>query len=359
MKTKTQHLAVILSVFVLMTGAVVAQNSSDNETEVNSTPEDQESVQSKLGDGVRSYNFVTKGLPAQASEEAEEVGEVDAEREFEKEPDSDTNFSISESEAQNIALKELGSQEWNLTESENSSDGVYEFSFEAGESEAEVNVDGSSGEVTKLEGEIEYEPEESEKRDSAVISLTGFIEFNNGGYELEVESEEEDDTVSYTVTIKDSEGPATQAITRKEISEQVEAEAGTYNVNLNVVRDGETVMEQTRKVEVPDAGSSSEEEDSERFEQNPENMTRDELIEEVRDLRERIRELTASESDEEDSERQGPPEEVPANPGQEDEGSNESEAENESRQGPPSETPGQGSSNRPGFVNNLLRGLFG
>lgn len=355
MKTKTQHLAVILSAFVLMTGAVVAQNSSGNETDINSTLNDTEDIQNKLGEGIRSYNFVTKGLPSQASEEAEETGSIDAKKEFEREPDSNTNFSLSESEAEEKALEELGSSEWELVESDKSSDGEYEFTFKAGESEAEVSVDGSSGEVTKLEGEIEYEPEEKEKRDSPVISLTGFIEFNNGGYELEVESEDEENTVTYTVTIKESEGPATQVITRKDISEQVEAEPGTYNVNLNVVRDGETVMTQTREIEVPETGEDSEDSDSERFEQNPENMTRDELIEEVRDLRERIRELTASESDE----RQGPPEEVPANPGQEDEDSNESESENESQQGSPSETPGQGSDNRPGFVNNLLRGLFG
>lgn len=363
MKTKTQHIAVILSVFVLMTGAVVAQNSSDNETDVNSTLNDQDKVQNKLGEGVRSYNFVTKGLPAQASEEAEETGSVDAEKEFEREPDSNSNFSISESEAQELAIDELGSSEWNLTESDKSSEGVYEFSFEAGESEAEVNVDGSSGEITKLKGEIEYEPEESEKRDSPVISLTGFIEFNNGGYEVEVESEEEENTVTYTVTIKESEGAATQAITREKISEQVEAEGGTYNVNLNVVRDGETVMEETRKVEVPETGEEEKEDDSS---QDLENMTREELIEEVKDLREQVRELRSNGDNEDSNGRQGPPENVPAQNGNDDnsEDSSEvenesSEAENESSEESPSETPGQGNSNRPGFVNNILRGIFG
>lgn len=371
MKPKTTHLTVILSAVLLMSGVALAQNSSDNTTEANSTLNDTEDIESKLGSGVISYNFVTKGLPAQAAEEAEETGEVEAERDFEIEPDSDTNFSISESEAQDIAVKELGSNEWDLTSSDRSSDGVYEFEFSAGESEAEVDVDGSTGKVTRLEGEVEYEPEESEKRDSAVVSLTGFIQFEDSGYELEVESEEEDSTVTYTVTIEESEEDvSSQQITKRSISEQVDVEEGTYDVDLVVVRDGERVIQQNRKVEVPGTGGV-EEEDSQ-YEESPENMTREELVEEVKDLRERIVELTGDKSDSEDKQgEQGPPEDIPANPGQgedneESEEANETEESNEteenetedSSQGPPSEAPGN-SDRRPGFVNNILSGLFG
>jgi hypothetical protein len=91
-------------------------------------------------------------------------------------------------------------------------------------------------------------------------------------------------------------------------------------------------------------------------------MTREELIEEVKDLREQVLDLSESMNrpDEDSNQRQGPPEDVPAQPG-EDEEENESESnESEERgQGPPTDTPGQGSDNRPGFVNNLLNGIFG
>lgn len=345
MKTKTQHFAVILSALVLMTGAVVAQNSSDNETDINSTLNNTDNISSELGDGVRAYNFVIKGLPAQASEEAEEIGKVDAEKEFETEPDSNRNFSISESKAEEIAIEELGSNEWNLTDLEKSSEGVYEFSFKAGESEAEVNVDGSSGNVTRLEGEIEYEPKDSEKRESPVISLTGFVEFNTGGYEVDVESETEENTVNLTVKIEDPEGSATQAISRVPVKETLETEGGDYTVNLNVVRGSETVLQTTEKVTIPE---SSEEKEDSRFKQDPENMTREELVEEVKDLRERIIALTkdpVSQPDgADDNQKQNPPKDVPAQPEDEDKDS---------------ETPGQGNSNRPGFVNRILEGIFG
>jgi hypothetical protein len=279
MKTSIQYLAVIMSAFLMLTGAAMAQNSTnstEDEFSSNNTSEDA----SQLGEGVRAYNFNIQGLPAQAALE----GPVNS---ADQEDDS-----------------------------------------------------------------------EAERTDEPVVRLSGFVEFNTGGYEVDVETEEENNTVDFTVTIEEPEESATQAITRAPVEENFEAEPGNYTANLEVVRNDETVLERTEEVTVPESN-----EESERFEQDPENMTREELIEEVRDLRERVSELT-EDAEESGEEREGPPEDIPANPGQEDEDeesneSEESESENESQEGPPSETPGQGNSNRPGFVNNLLRGIFG
>lgn len=280
MKTHIQYLAVIMSAFLMLTGAAMAQNSTNSTEDEFSSNNTSEDV-SQLGDGVRAYNFNMQGLPAQAA----------------------------------------------LEGPANSAD--------------------------------QGDDSEAERTEEPVVRLSGFVEFNTGGYEVDVETEEENNTVDFTVTIEEPEGAATQAITRVPVEENFEAEPGNYTANLEVVRDDETVLERTEEVNVPESNEEADE-DSERFEQDPENMTREELIEEVRDLRERIMDLTGEAEDE--SERQGPPEEVPANPGQEDEDSNESEeseSENESQEGPPSETPGQGSDNRPGFVNRMLSGIFG
>lgn len=283
MKTSIQYLAVIMSAFLMLTGAAVAQNSTNSTEDEFSSNNTSEDV-SQLGDGVREYNFNIQGLPAQAALE---------------------------------------------------------------------------GPVNSADQEDDSEAERTEE---PVVRLSGFVEFNTGGYEVDVETEEENNTVDFTVTIEEPEESATQAITRAPVEENFEAEPGNYTANLEVVRNDETVLERTEEVNVPESNEEAEE-DSERFEQDPENMTREELIEEVRDLRERVSELT-EDAEESGEEREGPPEDIPANPGQEDEDeesneSEESESENESQEGPPSDTPGQGNSNRPGFVNNLLRGIFG
>lgn len=358
MKTNMQYIAVIMSAFLMLTGTALAQNTT-NSTNSNLPSNNTSENSSQLGDGVISYNFNIQGLPAEASNSDDQ--EVDAEREFEADPDENENFTISEDEAERSALEALGSEEWNLDSSEKS-DGLYVFEYQRGESEAEVEIDGSTGEVTSLEGEVEYEPEES--RDDPVIRLSGFIEFNTGGYEVDIESEEENSNADFTVRIEEPEESATQAVTRTSVEEDLEAESGRHTVNLEVVRDGETVLQRTKEVTVPESQEDSEssEEDNQRFEQDPENMTREELIEEVKDLREQVLDLSESMNrpDEDSNQRQGPPEDVPGQPG-EDEEENESESnESEERgQGPPTDTPGQGSDNRPGFVNNLLNGIFG
>ncbi len=297
MKTKTQFLAVTLSAFLLMSGAAMAQNSSDPDLEDNISSNDTDDSDSRLGDGVRSYSFDIQALPVGA------------------------------------ALKGPSSS-------------------------------------------AEEDPSEVERAEEPVVRVSGFVEFETGGYEVEVESEEENRTVDLTVMIEEPEEADTQQVTRVPVEENIEVEEGSYTVNLDVVRGSQTVLERTKEVKV----ASSEEENSEK-DKDLENMTREELIDEVKQLREKLEELRGDESDSEDNEqRQGPPEDLPANPEQGDdeddreetnetdtgnEETNETETEEpegneteDSSEGPPSEAPGN-SDNRPGFVNNILSGIFG
>ncbi len=236
-------------------------------------------------------------------------------------------------------------------------DGVRSYSFDIQGLPVGAALKGPSSSA-------EEDPSEVERAEEPVVRLSGFVEFETGGYEVEVESEEENRTVDLTVAIEEPEEAPTQQITRVPVEENLEVEEGSYTVDLEVVRGNETLLERTKEVKI-----SSTEEDESQYEKSPENMTQEELVEEVKQLREKIAELTGEETDSE--ERQGPPEDIPANPGQE--GDDDSEEANETEEsdetegnetedsslGPPSETPGQGNSNRPGFVNRMLGGLFG
>lgn len=90
-------------------------------------------------------------------------------REFERPGDDDDSVTINHSAALESARSALSTPEngsWILTESKvDDDDGVYEFEFELQgadgfDGEAEVEVDGSSGEVVSLEEEIEPSEEE-------------------------------------------------------------------------------------------------------------------------------------------------------------------------------------------------------
>jgi len=350
MKTKMKYTAIIMAAFLMFSGAAIAQNSS-NSTEDDNISDNTSEPASQLGEGVRAFNFNIKGLPATPDSAGD--SEVDGETEYEIEPDSDENFTISEDEAQRVAIKELGSTEWDLVSSERGDNGVYEFDYKRGESEATVEVDGSTGKVVTLEGEVEYE---SETREESVVQLSGFVEFTSGGYGLEVESEESEGEVDFVATIKEPEEDATtQQIDRIPVKEDVEVESGKHTVNLEVVRNGEKVLERTREINIPE----TEKDDSEtNYEKAPEDMTREELVEEVEKLREKVRELTEDTAESGDERRQGPPEDIPSNPGEGTKESGKSDNASDEKQRPPSEAPGN-SSNRPGFVNDLLGGLFG
>ena len=360
-KSKTS--LILVTALLLLSSAAVAQTTDDSNS----------SQESDLGEGVLAYNFVMRGLPASDGEE------VDVERSFEVEADENENenFSVSQDEAVQTALDELGSSEWELDEAEQS-EGLYELTFVRGESEAEVSVDGSTGTIVEFDAEVEYEPLEEA---SAVLS--GFVEFSNDRFELDtdIEVNEEDNTARFEVEIEEDGDLGSDVVTRRSIREFEDAEPGQYTGVLEVVRDDEVVHTERQEFRVPgpvENDSESENEDSNEDEnesveaedesQGLEEMSRQELIDEIRDLREEVERLRNQASD------RGP--ETPPTPGddseenesdededeQESEDTDDSESEesedsNES-EGPPSGAPGN-SENRPGFVNRMLSGLFG
>lgn len=101
---------------------------------------------------------VNGGLSIEVSSEGGERS-----REFEREPDGDTAVTVNQSaalETARAALTDVGNGSWVLTDASiDSEDGTYEFEFvlRAGglTGEAEVGIDGSSGEVFNLEEETE------------------------------------------------------------------------------------------------------------------------------------------------------------------------------------------------------------
>lgn len=352
-KSKTS--IVLVTALLLLSSVAVAQ-SSDN-------PDN--SQESDLGEGVLAYNFVMRGLPASNGEE------VDVERSFELEADENENFSISQEEAVQNALDELGSSEWDLDEAERS-EGLYELTFVRGESEAEVYVDGSTGRIVEFEAEVEYEP-----LDEASAVLSGFVQFSNDRFRLDtdIEVNEEDNEARFEVEIEEDDEAGSDVVTRRSIREFEDAEPGQYTGVLEVVRDDEVVHTERQEFRVPGpVENDSETEESEDESEALEEMSRDELIEEIRDLREQVQSLREQVSD------RGPEERpAPETPGEDEEESEDEETEesedeesedvddseseesdsNESEsQGRPEEAPGN-SENRPGFVNRMLSGLFG
>jgi hypothetical protein len=368
MKLNVRHFAIIASAVLLFTTAVASQTEARTLKEPNLT----EFVDNGLGDDVRAYKFNMKGLPAPAADQASTAPgeEVDAEKEIDREPDNDESFNITEEKALEIAREALGSSEWNLTSSQQTDDGLYEFEFTVGESEAEVVVDGSSGKIVELEGEIEYEPEETE-RDSATVSLNGFVLFESSGNEIETESEVENGTVDFTVTIE-SEDESEEAENSSEnetedlqpdrvrVSETEDVEPGRYTATLEVNQDGETLLTREEDIKIPETGN----EDDEDERQDPEEMSRDELVEEVKSLRERVQELEERLG----IENRPSEEEGDSEPVNETTSGDDAESESETGEtGTSDETPeGQGpqgasgeNSNRPGFVDRMLGGLLG
>lgn len=361
------QLALITALLLLASGAA-AQDEAPNQT--------QDSV---LGEDVIGSNFVMRGLPGSSQEE------VEADRSFEREADSDESYNLTEDDALEVARDELGSSEWNLEDSERS-EGLYELSFVRGESEAEVSVDGSSGRIVEFEAEVEWEPENEEP--SAVLS--GFIQFSREGYEVDTDIgvDEENREASFEVVIEEDDLGA-EVTAREEIREFEDAAPGSYTGRLEVVRDDEVIHTEEQEFTVPGpAENESEDEESEETEedeseeesgqdeseqnesegQSLEEMSKEELIQEIRDLREQVQRLRdeasnsqqdQSDQAEPDSETEEPENETESEEEQESgEDESEEDSENESESSGPEGTPGN-SENRPSFVNRMLSGLFG
>lgn len=359
----------LITALLLLTSGVAAQEQASNQT--------QDSV---LGEDVIGSNFVMRGLPGSSQEE------VEADRSFEREADSDESYNLTEDDAVEVARDELGSSEWNLEDSERS-EGLYELSFVRGESEAEVSVDGSSGRIVEFEAEIEWEPENEEP--SAVLS--GFIQFSREGYEVDTDIgvDEENSEASFEVEIEQDDEVGAERITREEIREFEDAAPGSYTGRLEVVRDDEVIHTEEQEFTVPGpAENESEDEESEETEedeseeesgqdeseqnesedQSLEEMSKEELIQEIRDLREQVQSLRdeasnsqqdQSDQAEPDSETEEPENETESEEEQESgEDESEEDSENESESSGPEGTPGN-SEDRPSFVNRMLSGLFG
>lgn len=258
-----------IAVLILLVSGAAAQ-SFDSEARQN--------PQSELGENVISHNFVMRGLPASNSEE------VEVDRSFENEPDSNESFNLSEDEALEIALEELGGDEWKLEEVE-ADDGVYEFELIRDESEAEVSVDGSSGRIVEFEAEVEWEPEN--EGSSAVLS--GFIQFSREGYEVDtdIDVDEENREASFEVEIEQEDEVGASVVTREEIREFEDATPGSYTGTLEVIRDDEVVHTEEQEFRVP-GPVDNESDDSESVNQMKASLMRMSLMKVERPLKEKV-----------------------------------------------------------------------
>lgn len=360
---------ILVTALLLLTSGVVAQQA---DTEIQ-----QETSTGELGENIIASNFVMRGVPGSNQEE------VEADRSFETEADSDESYNLTEDEALERAREELGSSEWDLEDSEQS-EGLYEFEFARGESEAEVSVDGSSGRIVEFEAEVEWEPENDEP--SAV--LTGFIQFSREGYEVDTDTnvDEENREALFEVEIEQQDEIGGEVINQRKIREFEDAEPGEYTGTVEVIRDDEVVFSDQQEFRVPgpeenesegpenEESEESEEDESEEneteeetedeSEESLEEMSREELIEEVRSLREQIetlREGSDSENSQNPETPRGPPEDSPEDEESEQDEENETEESEDEEQSDenqrPTEAPGN-SDQRPSFVNRMLSGIF-
>nr|WP_265109756.1 DUF4198 domain-containing protein [Halosolutus halophilus] len=163
-------------------------------------------------------------------------------REFERPRDDGNNITVTQSAALETARGALSTPtngDWELTESEVSQDeGAYEFEFALRNAsnlsgEAEVSVDGSSGELFALEEEIEPREDEDEEDESD-------------------DEDDEDDELAMNVT----EGtPAPNAtVTLQVLADGAPAENATVSLNDRTV--GTTDANGTVTVTLPASGEA-------------------------------------------------------------------------------------------------------
>lgn len=163
-------------------------------------------------------------------------------REIERPRDEDSNITVSQSAALETARGALSTPErgnWTLTESSvKSDDGAYEFEFELrGDAnrtgEAEVAVDGSSGEIYSLEEEIE-------RRD-------------DGGEEREDEADDEGDDELAILVAEGSPAPG-ETVTLEVLADGSPAENVTVTLNDRTV--GTTDVDGAVIVTLPESGEA-------------------------------------------------------------------------------------------------------
>jgi hypothetical protein len=157
-------------------------------------------------------------------------------REFEREPDGDTAVTVDQSvtlETARAALTDVENGSWVLTDASiDSGDGTYEFEFvlRAGglTGEAEVGVDGSSGEVFSLEEETEP-GDDGEERESDEDNEDGEDEGDDGHEDREFEE--------LSLLVADGQVGPNETVTVRVLAD------GRAVANASVAVDGEAVGE--------------------------------------------------------------------------------------------------------------------
>jgi hypothetical protein len=105
--------------------------------------------------------------------EENETEENEAEEQEADGTDTSTALTVSESDARNIARQSLSDNNWVLEESSVEEDeGYYRFRYiiQGTDSEAEVRIDGSSGEIFRREEELEPENQQIEQVETAQVT---------------------------------------------------------------------------------------------------------------------------------------------------------------------------------------------
>ena len=118
----------------------------------------------------------------ETEEEAEqEEDETDDDSEMDG-TDNSTELTITKSEAEETARNALSDNIWELeSSSTHEEDGYYRFRFivSGEDAEAEVRVDGSSGEIFRYEEELEKETEEDENESESEVEEIERVEVQN------------------------------------------------------------------------------------------------------------------------------------------------------------------------------------
>jgi hypothetical protein len=270
-----------------------AEEQQDDEAEDQETESNEGDEQSEESESEEQEN--------ESEREEEEIEEQELD-DMENNPeegidgtDDSTELAIEESVAEETARNALSDNNWALERSStHEEDGFYRFRFviEGQDAEAEVRVDGSSGEPFRLEEEIESES--SEVNDVEKVQVENMEEARDRISELR------EQVMELRRQLAEAQGQNTE--TEREVEIQR--------------RNGETEVEAELEA----------------------NGTETEVDAEV--------ERRENETEAEEVEREGPPAEVNASA---------------DAQGSVNGTPGsdQAQENRPGFVSQLLGGIFG
>ena len=169
MKFSSKFLVLTAILMLVAAPAMADDHLNETDTDSDDLPEDDSDIEEEEDENE------TEDEDSEEAEEAEEDESEEAESDDDSETDgtdNSTEMTVSEDEAERTARAALSDNNWTLEESKvDEEDGYYEFEFVVSgeEAEAEVRVDGSSGEVFRLEEELEQEEDsDSESNERAV-----------------------------------------------------------------------------------------------------------------------------------------------------------------------------------------------